>query len=103
MRRYQRPYSAEFKGQILELLQSGSHPEALSKEFGCDVTTIRDWARKANIVINTKSITHEGFLGCQERVELERLRKENKRLKMERDILAKATAWFAHQGKEIAK
>jgi transposase len=103
MRKYQQPYPVEFKAQILELLQLGNRPKDLAKEFGCDVTTIRDWARQANLVIPKKTVAQEGSLGLREREELQRLRQENKRLRMERDILAKATAWFAQQGKAVAK
>lgn len=91
---YKKPYTAEFKQQILELVQAGKKPVALAKEFGCNETTIREWCDRAGVAIGLPA---PGSLGNAEKEELLRLRKENKQLRIERDILSKATAWFAKQ------
>ncbi|MFN6184105.1 MAG: transposase [Burkholderiales bacterium] len=60
------------------------------------MTTLRDWM-KQNSVIQGGSANALSRLADNERAELIQLRREVKRLKIERDILAKATAWFAKQ------
>lgn len=100
MGNYRKPYTAEFKQQMLELVQSGRRPAELAKEFGCNETTIRDWCNRAGVLIGLPA---PGSLGNAEKEELLRLRKEVKRLQTERDILAKATAWFARQEGGIQK
>jgi len=88
------PYSAEFRQQIIELAQAGRSPAELSREFGGTAQTILNWlalaAREAG-----KPLPGKDGLTSAERDELTRLRRENRQLKMEHDILAKATAWFA--------
>ena len=85
------PYPTEFKQQMVELYRSGRTPGQLAKEFEPTEVTIRHWITQAD--------ANEGHrpdvLTSTERDELRRLRRENKRLQTERDILAKATAWFA--------
>jgi transposase len=66
----------------------------LAQEFGCHVSSIHDWIARA--VTPTPAIAPP--LSAAERDELIRLRKQLKQVQQERDILAKATAWFAHQG-----
>ena len=87
------PYPAEFKQQIVELYRSGRTPGQLAKEFEPTEVTIRHWITQAD--------ADEGHrpdvLTSVERDELRRLLRENKRLQTERDILAKATAWFARE------
>lgn len=100
MGNYRKPYTAEFKQQMLELVQSGRRPAELAKEYGCNETTIRDWCNRAGVLIGLPA---PGSLGNAEKEELLRLRKEVKRLQTERDILAKATAWFARQEGGIQK
>ena len=102
------PYPEEFKQQMLELVASGRRPQELAREFGCCAQTIHDWIKKAGRVIDlargaqimqagkqARAVANATALSADERAELERLRKENRRLQTERDILAKATAWFA--------
>jgi transposase len=87
------PYPAEFKQQMVELYRSGRTAGPLAKEFEPSKVTIRHWITQAD--------ANEGHrpdvLTSTERYELRRLRRENKRLQMQRDILAKATAWFARE------
>ena len=92
-RRKQRVYPPEFRQQLIELVGAGRTPEELSREFGPSGQTIRNWVRQADRDGGRRS---DG-LTSPEREELSRLRKENRRLKVERDILSKAAAWFARE------
>jgi len=65
----------------------------LANEFDCSYWSIRSWLRQAE----RDGGQGDGGLTSPERKELTRLRRENRRLKMERDILAKAAAWFAQE------
>jgi transposase len=84
-------YTDAFREQILALYRSGRTPRELAEEFQPSEWTIRSWIRKAEA-------RSGGDLPAPDREELDRLRKENRRLKLERDILAKAAAWFAQEG-----
>lgn len=84
-------YTPEFKRQMVALVRSGRKPSALSKEFGPAAWTIGLWVKQAA----RDAGTGDGGLSSAEREELTRLRRENKRLKEEREILSKAAAWFA--------
>jgi transposase len=90
------PYPAEFRQQIVELANAGRTPVELSKEFGPTAQTILNWLAQAARDAGKPLPGKEG-LSTAEREELARLRRENRQLKMERDILAKATAWFARK------
>jgi len=78
---------------MVELVRAGSSPEKLAKEFGLSRGSIRSWVRQADL---DEGRRHDG-LTTDERNELARLRRENRRLRLEREILAKATAWFARE------
>ena len=93
------PYPAEFRQQMVELVRAGRKPAELSREFGVTTQTICNWVGQANV---DASVPNPSALTSAEREELARLRRENKRLKMERDILAKATAWFAENGEKTS-
>jgi len=88
------PYPAAFRQQMMELVQAGRTPAELSREFGCTAQTILNWVGQA-ARDRGKPVIGKDVLSSAEREELARLRRENRRLQMERDILAKATAWFA--------
>ena len=90
-RRHRRPYRAEFKEQMVALVRAGRTPQEFSREFEPSGEAIRNWVRQADLDEGRRT---DG-LTTAERDELRRLRRENKRLKMEREILAKAAAWFA--------
>lgn len=98
---YKPAYPAEFRQQMVELVALGKCPKQLSKEFGCHYTSIQTWCRAAGVPIrssqaNALAATSNASLSAIERQELLELRKKLKRVEMERDILAKATAWFAN-------
>jgi len=86
-------YPPEFKAQIVELAHSGRSLSALAREFEPSLESIRNWVRQADL---DEGIRQDGFTSS-ERDEVRELRKENRRLKQERDILAKAAAWFARE------
>ena len=91
MPRDRSPYPAEFRRQMVELVRSGRTPESLSREFEPSAEAIRHWVRQSD---RDEGRRDEG-LTSPERDELNRLRRENRRLREERDILSKAAAWFA--------
>lgn len=87
------PYAPEFRQQMIELVRAGRSPDELAKEFEPTAQTIRNWVTQTD---RDEGRRKDG-LTSQERDELTRLRRENRQLRMERDILAKATAWFARE------
>ena len=89
------PYSAAFRQQLVELVQAGRNPNELAREFGCHVTSILSWVGKARLNLPSGAVPVELPLGISERQELLELRRKVRQLQMERDILSKATAWFA--------
>jgi transposase len=84
-------YTGEFKRQMVELHRTGRSATSLAKEFGPTAWTISLWVRQAA----RDTGKSDGGLTSAEREELSRLRRENRKLKEEREILAKAAAWFA--------
>jgi transposase len=88
------PYPAEFRQQMVELVRAGRNPAELSREFPCSAQTIRNWVGQAAADAG-KPRAGNNVLPTVEREELTRLRRQVRQLQMERDILAKATAWFA--------
>ena len=88
-----KPYPVEFRNQMVELVRAGRSPEQLAKEFEPTATTIRKWADRADRDEGRRS---DG-LTTPEREELSRLKRELRQVKLEREILAKATAWFARE------
>jgi transposase len=90
----QKRYTAEFKRQMVELVRSGRTPASLSREFGPSAYTIGLWVKQAK----RDAGKGDGGLTSAEREELSRLRRENRKLKEEREILSKAAAWFATEG-----
>jgi transposase len=87
-----RAYPAEFRRQLVELARAGRSAEDLAREFGPSRESIRLWIVRAE-----REERDRGVLKADERAELERLRRENRQLRLERDILSKATAWFARE------
>ena len=87
------PYPSEYRRQILELARAGRSPEELAREFEPTAQTIKNWLKQADL---DEGRRHDG-LTTPERQELARLRRENKQLRLEREILAKAAAWFARE------
>jgi transposase len=86
-------YPAEFRRKLVELVRAGRTPQELSRQFEPSAQAIRNWVAQAE---RDEGKRHDG-LSSVEREELTRLRRENRLLKLEREILAKATAWFARE------
>jgi transposase len=78
---------------LVSLTRSGRTPEELGRQFEPSGQTIRNWLRQAD----RDEGRREDGLTTEERAELRRLRRENKTLREERDILKKAAAWFARE------
>jgi|TARA_B100000315_G_C14513999_1_gene558348 transposase len=93
MPRSRPPYPPEFRARMVELVHSGRNPEELAREFEPTAQAIRNWVAQADRDEGRRS---DGVKSV-EREELNRLRRENKKLRQEREILAKAAAWFAQE------
>ena len=89
MGRTRRSYPPEFREQMVELVRAGRTPEELAREFEPTAQSIRNWVRQADLDEGRRT---DG-LTTEQRAELRRLRRENRQLKMEREILKKAAVW----------
>ncbi len=87
------PYPAEFRARMVELVRAGRTPEELSREFEPSAQSIWNWVRQAE---RDGGIRQDG-LTTDEKEELRRLRRENRVLREEKEILKKAAAWFAEE------
>ena len=90
-----RRYALEFKARMVELVRAGQSPDRLAKEFEPSATAIRRWVEQAD---RGEGLRKDG-LTTAERKEMRELKRELCSAKLERDILAKATAWFAIVGR----
>ena len=90
------PYSPEFRRQMIDLVRAGRDPEELAREFEPTSQSIRNWVSRAD---RQEGLWEEkgSAVTPPERDELVRLRRENKQLRLERDILSRAAAWFARE------
>jgi transposase len=82
---------------MVELVRSGRTPEELSREFEPSAEAIRNWVRQSDLDTGRR----EDGLTTAEQEELRQLRRENRQLREEREILAKAAAWFARETDSI--
>jgi transposase len=82
----------EFRDELVVLVRSGRSLASLAREFKVSEPTLRKWARQAAVDRGDAPGTTSA-----ESEELRRLRREVERLREERDILKKATAWFAQE------
>jgi transposase len=82
---------------MVELVRTGRTPEELAREFEPTAQAIRNWVRQAD----RDDGRREDGLTTAEREEMRRLRREVKQLRLEREILAKAAAWFARETDSI--
>jgi transposase len=78
---------------MVELVRSGRNPEELAREFEPTAQANRNWVAQAD---RDEGRRADG-LTTAERQELSRLRRENRQLRIEREILSKAAAWFARE------
>ena len=88
--RMRRQFSTEFKAEAVKLvLEQGLTPAQAARDLGIGSSTMDKWLKDAKARLAPDAVTED------ERAELKRLRKENYNLRMERDILKKATAYFS--------
>lgn len=88
-------YSVEFKKDAVKLVtEKGYTRKEAAESLGVSISSLNLWIRMET---GKNSSGSGGSLGLDEREELKRLRKENKRLNMERDILKKAAVFFAKE------
>ena len=90
-------YAPEFRRQMVELVHAGRTPEELAHEFEPTAQSIRNWVAQWE----RNAGRGDGGLTTAEREELSRLRRENRQLRLEREILSKAAAWFARETNAI--
>jgi len=94
-KRKRRSFTKEFKAQAVRVVrQSGKPVGTVARELDLTETALRSWVRQADVDAGHGA---SGALTTEERAELTRLRRENRTLQMERDILKKATAFFAKE------
>jgi transposase len=89
-------YAPEFRRQMIELVRAGRDPEDLAREFEPTAQSIRNWVSQADRSEGRREEKSNIPSGA-EREELIRLRREVRQLRLERDILSKAAAWFARE------
>jgi transposase len=87
------PYAPEYRRRIIELGRAGRSIDELAREFEPSANCIRKWVKQGAL---DEGLRSDG-LTTAEREELHRLRRENRVLREEREILAKAAAWFAQE------
>src|SRR5262249_31316506 len=92
-----RSFTPEFKAEIVERCQAGDRTVAqVARDFDLTETAVRKWVQQAEV----DSGKREG-LTSDEREELALLRKENRRLQADVDLLKRATAFFASEGDPV--
>ena len=93
--RSRRSFTKEYKDDAVRLCKQGDRSIGqVARDLELTETALREWVRRADIDAGRGPA---GALTTDERAELVRLRRENKRLEMERTILKKATAFFARE------
>jgi transposase len=91
------PYPPEYRQRIVELVRAGRTPESLAKEFEPSAVAIRKWVKQAAVDAGERT----DALTSEEKQELQRLRREVRVLREEKEILRKAAAWFAKETTSI--
>jgi transposase len=92
--RPRRSFTAQFKAEIVELCQRGDRTvRQVGQDFDLTETAVREWVKQADLDTGARS---DG-LTSDEKAELAQLRRENRRLREDVDILKRATAFFAKE------
>ena len=97
MSRPRRGYPPEYRAQLVELVRAGRSLAELAREFEPTAQAIRNWVAQSE----RDARRGDGGVTTPEREELTRLRRENRQLRLEREILSKAAAWFARETNAI--
>ena len=93
--RRRRSFTAEFKAEIVERCQQGDRSVGqVARDFDLTETAVREWVKQAERDAGTRQ---DGGLASSEKEELAQLRRENRRLREDVDILKRATAFFAKE------
>ena len=93
--RPRRSFTAQFKAEIVELCQRGDRTvRQVSQDFDLTETAVREWVRQAERDAGNRE---DGGLTSAGRRELAELRRENRRLREDVEILKRATAFFAKE------
>ncbi len=96
-RRRRRKFTNEFKAETVKLiLESGKTVAEVARELDLTESAVRNWVKQAEI---DSGAGPPGALTTEEREEFRRLQREVRELRMEREILKKATAFFAKESK----
>jgi transposase len=93
VRRARRAFTPEFKADAVRLVKSGKTVGQVAHELDLTETALREWVRRAE----ADSGERQDVLTTEERQELARLRRENKQLRQEREILKAAATFFAKE------
>ena len=95
-RRKRRTFTPEYKAEVVRLvIEGGKSSFAVARELGMSPSNVRKWVKQTEIDRRGGGV---GALTSAERDELASLRKEVKNLRVEREILRKATVLFAREG-----
>jgi transposase len=96
-KRKRRNFTDEYRAEVVRLCQQpGKTPNGVAIEFGLTPSAVAGWVKQATV--DAGGGGGKGALTTSEREELAALRKENKQLRQEREILKRATAFFAKEG-----
>jgi transposase-like protein len=96
-KRKRRQFTDEFKKDTIRLIrESGKTVAEIARDLDLSESAVRNWLTQAEI---DEGRGDQGELTTAERQELQRLRRENKQLQMEREILKKAAAFFAKESR----
>ncbi len=91
-----RLFTAEYKAEVVRLCKdTGRKPGAVARELGLTPSSVQKWYAQAEVDAGGGG---QGALTSAEREELQKLRQENRNLRKEREILKRATAFFAREG-----
>lgn len=97
-KRQRRKFTAQFKAETVRLIRAGDKPiSQVARDLDLSESAVRTWVKRADIDAGRSS--SGGELTTAEREELLRLRRENRQLEMEREILKKAAAFFAKESR----
>jgi len=91
MPRTRPPYPPEFRREAVQLVRSGRSVKDVAESLGCSDQSLHNWVRQEQLDRHER----DDGLTSAEREELRRLRRENARLKQEREILKRAAVFFA--------